>query len=145
MEACKRDFLTAIAAVEVALKPVAAAPAPARPAAPKQTVFLVYFGHNSAEIGIEPKLEINKVAREFAEQKTNSIAIIGHSDRSGNPQANLRLSRKRARAVADTLVQLGVPRNKIRVQSVGEGRGLVATPDGVKEPQNRVVEIRLQP
>jgi outer membrane protein OmpA-like peptidoglycan-associated protein len=41
-------------------------------------------------------------------------------------------------------VRLGVPRNEIVIQAFGESRPLVPTADGVREPQNRRVEIVLR-
>jgi outer membrane protein OmpA-like peptidoglycan-associated protein len=46
--------------------------------------------------------------------------------------------------VAAELVRRGVQRNIITVQAFGESRPLVPTADGVREPQNRRVEIVLR-
>ena len=50
----------------------------------------------------------------------------------------------RANAVKDALVRNGVPATAIAVVGRGEQGLLVPTPDGVREPQNRRVEIVLQ-
>ena len=75
----------------------------------------------------------------------------GDADRGGRPcrplrhaSYNQRLSQRRADAVAAELVARGVPRNIITVQAFGESRPLVPTADGVREPQNRRVEIVLR-
>ena len=70
--------------------------------------------------------------------------MAGHADRSGTPQYNQRLSQRRADAVAAELVRQGVSRNEIMVTAFGESRPLVPTADGVREPQNRRVEIVLR-
>ena len=70
--------------------------------------------------------------------------MAGHADRSGTPQYNQRLSQRRADAVAAELVRRGVPRNAMAIQAFGESRPLVPTADGVREPQNRRVEIVLR-
>ena len=70
--------------------------------------------------------------------------MAGHADRSGSAQYNQRLSQRRADAVAAELVARGVPRNIIMVSAYGESRPLVPTADGVREPQNRRVEIVLR-
>ena len=54
------------------------------------------------------------------------------------------LSLRRANAVKDALVREGVPATQIAVIGRGEQGLLVPTPDGVREPQNRRVEIVLQ-
>jgi outer membrane protein OmpA-like peptidoglycan-associated protein len=46
--------------------------------------------------------------------------------------------------VSAELVRLGVARSAIAVQAFGESRPLVPAADGVREPQNRRVEIVLR-
>ena len=53
------------------------------------------------------------------------------------------LSLKRANAVKAAMVKQGVPADQISVVGKGETQPLVQTPDGVREPQNRRVEIVL--
>jgi outer membrane protein OmpA-like peptidoglycan-associated protein len=76
--------------------------------------------------------------------QTTRIEVAGHADRSGSPQYNQRLSQRRADAVAAELSRQGIARSNISVQAFGESRPLVATADGVREPQNRRVEIVLR-
>ncbi len=76
--------------------------------------------------------------------QSTRIEVSGHADRSGSPQYNQALSLRRANNVAAELVRLGVPRNEIVIQAFGETRPLVPTADGVREPQNRRVEIVLR-
>ncbi len=54
------------------------------------------------------------------------------------------LSLRRANVVKDALVRNAVPAQAIAVVGRGESQPLVATADGVREPQNRRVEIVLQ-
>ena len=70
-------------------------------------------------------------------------SVRGHADRSGPVGANLKMALARARAARDYLVQLGADATAISVSSSGEEAPLIATGDGVWEPQNRRVEIRL--
>jgi outer membrane protein OmpA-like peptidoglycan-associated protein len=69
------------------------------------------------------------------------IQVTGYADRSGSPGYNQRLSERRANAVAGALARLGVPRNEMIVSGRGENDNRVPTADGVREPQNRRVEI----
>jgi outer membrane protein OmpA-like peptidoglycan-associated protein len=54
------------------------------------------------------------------------------------------LSLRRANTVKDALVREGVPATAIAVIGRGESQLLVQTGDGVREPQNRRVEIVIQ-
>jgi outer membrane protein OmpA-like peptidoglycan-associated protein len=69
------------------------------------------------------------------------IQVIGHTDTSGLPAYNQKLSERRAQNVAGALVVQGVPQNALTVTGVGENDLKVPTPPGVREPQNRRVEI----
>ena len=63
------------------------------------------------------------------------------ADRSGSPGFNQRLSERRANNVAQAMVSLGVSQNQMMVSGRGENDNHVPTADGVREPQNRRVEI----
>lgn len=54
------------------------------------------------------------------------------------------LSLRRANAVKDQPVREGVPAAQVMVVGRGESQPLVPTADGVREPQNRPVEIVLK-
>jgi hypothetical protein len=72
------------------------------------------------------------------------ITATGHTDTSGPEAYNMALSLRRANAVKDALVREGVPAQAISVIGRGEQGLLVQTGDGVREPQNRRVEIVVQ-
>ena len=72
------------------------------------------------------------------------IEVSGNTDTSGTPQYNMGLSMRRADAVKAELVKGGVPIAAISTQGFGETHLLVPTAAGVREPQNRRVEIVIQ-
>jgi OOP family OmpA-OmpF porin len=65
------------------------------------------------------------------------VIVVGHTDTSGSAAYNVRLSERRAKAVADALVGLGVGQQALQVDWKGESQLAVPTKDGVKEPLNR--------
>jgi outer membrane protein OmpA-like peptidoglycan-associated protein len=73
-----------------------------------------------------------------------TIIATGYTDLSGPPAYNQKLSVRRADAVKAELVRLGVPATSITTIGRGESNPLVPTADGVREPQNRRVEIQIQ-
>jgi len=126
--------------------PVAAAPAPVDapepPALPRN--FLVFFDWDKADITPEAAA-ILKDAADYA--KANGAARImatGHADRSGSDAYNMALSMRRAEAVKRQLIANGVGESDIGLDAKGEAEPLVPTEDGVREPQNRRVEIVLK-
>jgi len=119
------------------------APAPAAAPAPART-YLVFFDFDRADLTDRARQIIAEAAQNSSRVQTTRIEVAGHADRAGTPQYNQRLSQRRADAVAAELVRLGVARSAITVQAFGESRPLVPTADGVREPQNRRVEIVLR-
>jgi outer membrane protein OmpA-like peptidoglycan-associated protein len=123
--------------------PPVVAPAPAAAPAPART-FLVFFDWNRADLTDRARQIIAEAAQNSTRVQTTRIEVSGHADRSGTPQYNQRLSERRAQAVAAELERRGVPRSAMVIQAFGESRPLVPTADGVREPQNRRVEIVLR-
>ena len=72
------------------------------------------------------------------------IVATGHADRSGTTTYNRALSERRAIAVRTQLQQNGIDPSTVSTFARGETDPLVATPDGVREPQNRRVEFVVQ-
>jgi OOP family OmpA-OmpF porin len=116
----------------------AAMPAPP-PAAPK--VFIVFFDWDKDTITPEGQQVVQQAADAYKSGAPVQIQVTGYTDRSGSPGYNQRLSERRANNVAKALVRLGVPQNQMSVSGRGENDNRVPTADGVREPQNRRVEI----
>jgi OOP family OmpA-OmpF porin len=124
----------------------AAAPAPApvaKPAPAPLKNFIVFFDFNKADITPEASKVIGQAASAAKAGNATKVDLTGHADRSGSDKYNQALSLKRGNAVKDALVKQGVPANQISVVAKGESAPLVSTADGVREPQNRRVEIVL--
>jgi outer membrane protein OmpA-like peptidoglycan-associated protein len=71
------------------------------------------------------------------------IDLAGYTDAAGTVAYNLKLSKRRADAVRAHLDRLGVPDGAITETERGKENPRVPTADGVREPQNRRVEIVL--
>ena len=76
--------------------------------------------------------------------RTTQIEVNGYTDLSGTAAYNQRLSVRRAQSVETELVRDGVNRSEISIHGYGESNPLVQTAKGVREPQNRRVEIILK-
>ena len=122
----------------------AAGAAAAAAGAPQATSFMVFFDWDRSNLSQQALATIGQAAQAFKTKGSARITATGHTDTSGPENYNMALSLRRANAVKDALVRNGVPATAIAVVGRGEQGLLVPTPDGVREPQNRRVEIVLQ-
>jgi OmpA-OmpF porin, OOP family len=130
-------------AFNVAPPPPPPAPAAAPAPAPARS-YLVFFDWDRADLTDRAREIVAEAARNSTHVQYTRIEVNGYTDTSGKPAYNQRLSVRRAQAVAAELVRNGVPRNAITIRGFGQTHLLVPTGPGVREPQNRRVEIVLQ-
>ncbi len=129
--------------------PAAAAAAPAPAPAPvikaeEARTYLVFFDWDKADLTARARQIIADAAGASQRLAVTRIEVAGHADKTGTAAYNQGLSMKRAQAVAGELVRLGVKKDAIAVSAFGDTKPLVPTADGVREPQNRRVEIVLK-
>jgi outer membrane protein OmpA-like peptidoglycan-associated protein len=101
----------------------------------------VYFDFNRADLSAEAEAVVRTAAKSAMAGNLAQIAVVGHTDTVGSDGYNQKLSERRAKAVEDALVADGVPSGTIAARGVGKADLMVPTPDGVREPKNRRVEI----
>ena len=122
-------------------------PPPVAVAVPAQVparTYLVFFDWDKSNLTDRARQIIAEAASASTHVSYTRIEVNGYTDLSGTPQYNQGLSVRRANAVAAELVRLGVPRTAIDIRGFGETHPLVPTAQGVREPQNRRVEIILR-
>ncbi len=120
--------------------PVGYAP-PQPPVVPQQRSFLIFFDFDRADLTPRARDIVAEAVRSAARVPVTRIEVSGHADRAGGDRYNQRLSLARAQAVAMEMQRWGVPSQMIDIHSYGDQRPLVQTGSGVREPQNRRVEI----
>eukprot|EP01037_Dinobryon_pediforme_P017886 gene17886-18117_t len=102
---------------------------------PKQ--FVVYFPFDQSVLTTDAQAVVQAAANYALQGNATRLVVVGHTDTSGSVKYNLALSERRAKVVADSLVGLGVNKDKIGVDWKGKSDLAVPTPNGVKEPLNR--------
>ncbi len=121
-----------------------APPPPPPPPPPITRNYIVFFDFDESLITGPAASILQDAARNVNQAGITRIEVTGHTDTSGSIAYNEGLSLRRANAVRDQLVNLGVAASDIAIFARGESQPLIATGDGVREPQNRRVEIVLQ-
>jgi OOP family OmpA-OmpF porin len=122
------------------------APVPSQEAAPAPQparTYLVFFDWDRADLSSRAREIIATAARASTHVQTTKIEVNGYTDLSGTAAYNQRLSVRRAKSVEAELVRDGVAEGEISIHGYGESNPLVPTAAGVREPQNRRVEIIL--
>ncbi|MFO0997649.1 MAG: OmpA family protein [Alphaproteobacteria bacterium] len=142
IEGCRAKFMAAMDAVEAALKPAAAAPAPAPAPAKMPGPYTIYFAWNKYNLDKPAMTVINQVVADAKTGKPSVINVTGHTDTSGSPAYNLKLSQKRADAVARALKKAGATAI-VATFWVGEDDLAVPTGPNVREAKNRRTVIVL--
>ena len=130
---------TALVAACASEPPPPPPPPPPQAAAPQS--FMVFFDWDRSNLSQQAVQVIGQAASTFKSRGAARLVATGHTDTSGPENYNMALSLRRANAVKNELVRQGVPAEAISVVGRGEEGLLVQTADGVREPQNRRVEI----
>lgn len=102
---------------------------------------IVFFDWDSDVPGTSAQGIVDVVAKNARECGWTKFNVVGHADRSGSDAYNDALSQRRALAIASIMESRGIGAASMTVTSKGESVPRVNTPDGVREQENRRVEI----
>ncbi len=144
--ACRDAFEAALAKVQDAIaepepEPMAEEAPPPAPEPPARD-YLVYFDFDMTAIRPDAASILDRVVEAMAALGSHSLSLTGHADRAGPAAYNQTLSVNRALAVRDYLATKGITTG-VTTSGKGETDPRVPTPDGVREQENRRVEIRI--
>jgi len=141
LEAAFREkvAVAAPAAPEKTCAPAPCSPPPCLPCPPSKTIL---FELDKADLTAEAKQVLAETISELGRVQGATVAVAGHTDRSGSDAHNDALSKRRLDAVVDALLAAGAPRETLaRASFHGERQPRVPTADGVRLLDNRRVEI----
>ena len=106
----------------------------------EKIMHIIYFDFDKSNLSETSKNKIQIFLDEVRDKIKNYI-IVGHTDTKGTKEYNLNLSQKRALAIKDILIEMGIKKENLRVLGKGEEMLAVPTKDEVKHPANRRAEI----
>jgi outer membrane protein OmpA-like peptidoglycan-associated protein len=157
-EFLKHKFVTHTVAVTLAYNvggaepPAPAyAPPPPPPPPPPPVVecnkgpYIVFFDWDKSDITPEAATVLDNAVTAYGNCASVPVMLAGHADRSGKPRYNQGLSERRNTQVRGYLTARGIADGSITSQAFGESMPRVPTADGVRELQNRRVEITYGP
>ncbi len=105
----------------------------------------ITFASDSAALYDGSREILNSVSKVLKEYKKTNIAVAGYTDSTGQASYNQLLSEKRARSVADVLLDFGVDRNRVYSQGFGIQNPIASNSTVEGRAQNRRVELALVP
>ncbi|RFS13443.1 OmpA family protein [Emticicia sp. C21] len=103
----------------------------------------ILFGVDSYSLNQMSKDNLEKLAQTLKEYEDTNILVAGHTDNTGSEDYNMKLSEKRADAVADLLNSMGVKRSRMSVIGYGESAPVVDNTSDAGRDKNRRVELAI--
>ncbi|MBF0167005.1 MAG: OmpA family protein [Alphaproteobacteria bacterium] len=111
---------------------------------PPPETFIIYFMSGTSDLTDASEKALPDIIAKMKSRPVLHIVVAGHADAVGSDEANIVVSRDRAKKVRDLLVKAGAPPGAFEVSSHGKRNQLFKTPDGVSEPRNRRVSVTIQ-
>jgi len=123
--------------VTVPPPPVVEAPKPTLDELFLKEVRDAYFDYDKADIRADAKEALAKTADFFRNYPQLRVTIEGHCDERGSTEYNLALGDRRANAVKQYLVSLGIPADRLSTVSYGKEKPFCTASDEACYQQNR--------
>ena len=105
----------------------------------------ILFATDRADVSPALRDDLMAVAASLNDFPDTTVQVLGHTDSTGSADYNQRLSERRANAVADVLMEGGVPFSRIRTIGRGEDQPVASNLTEEGKAQNRRVEIVILP
>lgn len=105
----------------------------------------VFFADGSAELTPRARLAIAAQAHWLKHKPALTVMVEGHADDSGTSEDNMRLSRQRADAVRQHLIELGIAGERIRITAFGRNQTVADCTGSQCAAQNRRAVTSVKP
>lgn len=99
----------------------------------------ITFDVGKATLKPESDKEIARIVALMIDDPSLSYEVQGHTDNTGSAASNLKLSQKRAQAVVDRMVKLGVPKDRLTAVGKGQEEPIADNDTAEGRAQNRRV------
>jgi OOP family OmpA-OmpF porin len=117
---------------------------PPRPAERRRIVLRgIRFAFDSARISDTDGLILDVALVQLQTRPDLRVRVVGHTDHTGPAGYNKILSRRRAGAVRDLLVQRGIARERFEIEGRGESQPVASNETRDGRTQNRRVELEV--
>lgn len=118
---------------------------PLQPIQPNATVVLrnIFFDVNSFKLKEESFAELDNILQLLTENPGLKISINGHTDNTGKPADNIRLSDNRAKAVVEYLVRKGIDPKRLSYKGFGETQPVAENNTEEGKAKNRRTEMKV--
>lgn len=103
----------------------------------------ILFGFDSYQLTPQAKKNIQEMAETLKKYEDTNILVEGHTDNVGREGYNQRLSERRADAVSDYAINLGVDPTRIRTIGYGEDQPVANNESEAGRAENRRVEVAI--
>lgn len=103
----------------------------------------IFFETNSYQLKNESKVELDKLIAFLVSNPTVKIEIGGHTDNIGEVSYNEKLSKNRAKAVYQYLIDNEIATNRLTYKGYGEDQSITSNDTEEGRAQNRRTEITI--
>jgi len=101
----------------------------------------IFFDPGKTQLKPGAKKPLQRIAEQLKGDDRIRVTVEGHTDNTGNPEKNMEISEKRAEAVREYLVSLGVPADRTMATGKGDAEPVATNKTAAGRQQNRRVEL----
>jgi outer membrane protein OmpA-like peptidoglycan-associated protein len=101
----------------------------------------IFFDPGKTQLKPGAKKKLQRIAEQLKGDDRIRVTVEGHTDNRGNTEKNMEISEKRAEAVREYLVSLGVPADRIMATGKGDAEPVATNKTTAGRQQNRRVEL----
>jgi outer membrane protein OmpA-like peptidoglycan-associated protein len=101
----------------------------------------VLFEFDSDNIAPASQQTLANITHDFLDVGISGLTLEGHTDDYGDPVYNVELSERRANAVAEVMINNGMPRENIQVRGIGDAKPIADNSTLSGRIENRRVTI----